>query len=487
MEGIASLISYSRSDNTAVYIQISNRFINLIQQGIIRPGTRLPGSRSLSLQIGVNRLTVSKAYDELVIQGWIESKGSRGMFVCGVIPDIQANPFSEGGKGIRSMPGYPWNPVSYLTTPRISSGYEMFIDEGLPDIRLLPTIEIARAYRAALRSGSYKGTLSYGEVYGSRSLRTILTEFIRSTRGIPLSESDCLITRGSTMGIYLAANTVLQPGDIVVTGSLSYPTADLIFRQSGAKIMRVPIDEGGIQITALEQLCVDQSVRMVYVTPHHHYPTTATMPSERRVQLLQLAREYRFCILEDDYDYDFQYDSNPVMPLASADTSGLVIYVGSFSKSVAPALRVGFVVGPGRLIEAMGKHRRIIDRQGDHLLESVFTRLFRDGEMQRHLRKAQKVYHQRRDHFCHRLQHDFPDLIYFQKPAGGMAVWANFKEVVPLRAIVKQAAAEGFYLPDPENYSSHLNATRLGFASQTESEMDISLARLKELIRRFVP
>ena len=291
MEGIASLISYSRSDNTAVYIQISNRFINLIQQGIIRPGTRLPGSRSLSLQIGVNRLTVSKAYDELVIQGWIESKGSRGMFVCGVIPDIQANPFSEGGKGIRPMPGYPWNPVSYLTTPRISSGYEMFIDEGLPDIRLLPTIEIARAYRAALRSGSYKGTLSYGEVYGSRSLRTILTEFIRSTRGIPLSESDCLITRGSTMGIYLAANTVLQPGDIVVTGSLSYPTADLIFRQSGAKIMRVPIDEGGIQITALEQLCVDQSVRMVYVTPHHHYPTTATMPAERRVQLLQLARE----------------------------------------------------------------------------------------------------------------------------------------------------------------------------------------------------
>ncbi|MCB0602534.1 MAG: PLP-dependent aminotransferase family protein [Saprospiraceae bacterium] len=487
MESIASLISFSRTEHPAVYIQISNRFIHLIQQGVLQPGTRLPGSRSLALLIGVNRLTVTKAYDELVIQGWIEGKGSKGMFVCSEIPTIQANALISAGGASNAMPGYDWQPESFLTKPRISAGFDTVIDEGLPDIRLLPAIEIARAYRAALRKSSFRVTLTYGEIFGSRQLRTLLTEFIRGTRGIPLTESQCLITRGSTMGIYLSAKTVLGPGDTVVTGSLSYPTADLIFRHCGARILRIPIDEGGIRIDALQNICSEQQVRMIYVTPHHHYPTTATMPAERRVQLLQLAREHQFCILEDDYDYDFQYDSNPVMPLASADTGGHVIYVGSFSKSIAPALRIGFVVAPSLVIESMGKLRRIIDRQGDQLLESVFIRLFRDGEIQRHLRKAQKVYHQRRDYFCGRLRADFEDVISFQRPAGGMAVWANFTDAIPLRRMVQDASKEGFYLPDPQNYSDHLNATRLGFASQSEREMDVSLSRLRELIRRFVP
>ena len=479
-----TLISFDRSENTPVYLQIGNRIIQLIQQGIIQPGVRLPGSRTLAKQIHVNRLTVTKAYDELTIQGWVESQGSRGMFVCSEIPVTTPAAFESVIFGGIVSPGYAWHSKAYLTRPRLSTGYQMVIDEGLPDLRLLPKTELSRAYRAVLRQASWKGTLAYGELFGDPGLRPLLADFIRETRGIPMHDSQIITTRGSTMGIYLAAMAVLKPGDTVVTGRMTYHTAELIFRHFGAKFKSLPLDQDGIRIDALEDICRTQPVRMIYVTPHHHYPTTATMPAERRMQLLQLARDYRFCILEDDYDFDFQYDSNPVMPLISADASGQVIYVGSFSKSIAPALRLGFVVGPTEVITELGKLRRLIDRQGDHTLESAFARLFREGEIRRHLRKAQRTYQERRDHFCVRLENEFPE-INFIKPPGGMAVWADFSPDIPLRALLPHLSARGFYLPDPNNYSVHLNATRMGFASKQPGEMDQTLEIFRELINGF--
>jgi GntR family transcriptional regulator / MocR family aminotransferase len=224
---------------------------------------------------------------------------------------------------------------------------------------------------------------------------------------------------------------------------------------------------------------------MVYVTPHHHYPTTVTLRADRRVRLLQLARQYGFAILEDDYDYDYHYLSRPILPLASADQHGMVVYVGSLTKSVSPAFRVGYVVAPAELIDELARFRCIIDRQGDLMLEYAIGQLFHTGEMKRHFRKSLRVYHARRDFVCALLGSHLSHIMQFQKPDGGMAVWATFDPEVDLVALAERAGRTGLYLSSGVAHNppgKMLNSTRLGFASSTEEELE----RAVEMLRRVI-
>lgn len=204
------------------------------------------------------------------------------------------------------------------------------------------------------------------------------------------------------------------------------------------------------------------------------------------MQLLCLAEEHKFAVLEDDYDFDYHYDSGPVLPLASADTHGMVVYMGSLSKSLAPAFRVGFVVAPENLIEEMARLRRVIDLQGDTVLEKAIAELFAEGEIQRHQKKATKVYHARRDYFAALLRNRFPDIINFHVPSGGMAIWAQFNTDYDLQEIAKKAREKELFLSSGRYFNpehKNLNATRMGFASLTFDEMEEALDILEKVIR----
>ena len=155
-----------------------------------------------------------------------------------------------------------------------------------------------------------------------------------------------MYSRGSQMALALLSKTFLRPDDIVVVEELGYRSAWEVFRQVGAKVIGVPVDNDGMDVDGLERVIAQQRVRAVYVAPHHQYPTTVTMAAGRRLRLMELARAHRFAIIEDDYDHEFHYDGRPVLPLASADRFGVVIYVGTFSKVLAPALRLGYIVAP---------------------------------------------------------------------------------------------------------------------------------------------
>ena len=243
------------------------------------------------------------------------------------------------------------------------------------------------------------------------------------------------------------------------------------------------MDEHGIDVYAIAEICQKTPVRLVYVTPHHQHPTTVIMPAERRLRLLQLARQYGFCILEDDYDYDFHYNSSPILPLAAADAGNNVVYVGSLSKVFSPALRIGYVVAPPEVIEAMANLRRIIDRQGDNMLEAAVAVLFRDGEMRRHLKKAQKIYHRRRDFFCDLLKTELGHVIEFTKPIGGLAVWARFDRKFSLPDLAFKSRKNGLWISDGLFYNAELNATRLGFAAVNEEEIERGMEILKRVFK----
>jgi GntR family transcriptional regulator/MocR family aminotransferase len=232
----------------------------------------------------------------------------------------------------------------------------------------------------------------------------------------------------------------------------------------------------------VEKICKRKRIKLLYITPHHHYPTTATLTPERRVNLLHLAIRYNFYILEDDYDYDFHYDNHPVLPLASLSKNENVIYIGSFSKCLAPSVRIGYFVAPPRIIEAANKLRRIIDRQGDPVLERAMSEFVRAGDLQRHLKKAVRVYRHKRDYFCSLLHRHLSGKADFSIPEGGMAVWITFGKSARRTRFIPKLEKEGYLLDSDPSFLAKFNSIRVGFASLGEAEMERFVKKLAEAL-----
>ncbi len=489
-----SFLTVDKTSPTPVFVQISDQLGQLIRAGTLSAGQRLPGTRQLADLLGVNRQTIVAAYDEATAQGWLESRAGSGTFVASHIaePKPQELP-TDGNKTAtlaRQQPGYAFESRPFLARPVLTNTGGLRLDDGFPDIRLAPMDELSRAYRSYFRWGNPQQHFGYGDPKGHPLLREQLAQHLNETRGLNTTPDNLLITRGSIMGLYLTCQTLLRPGDVVVTGETGWAGASMNATQAGATLLTVPVDNQGFDVDALAEICQKIRVRLVIVTPHHHYPTTVTLRADRRVRLLQLAEQYGFAILEDDYDYDFHYLSRPILPLASADRNGMVVYVGSLTKSVAPAFRVGYVVAPVALIDELARLRRIIDRQGDQMLEFAIGQLFKSGDMSRHFRKALRTYHARRDHFCDLLTTQLPDIVQFTKPDGGLAVWATFAPALDMTDVAERASRAGLYLssglvhnpPGQPLHQTTRNGTRLGFASSTESELAQAVAVLRGAI-----
>ncbi|SNR38293.1 PLP-dependent aminotransferase family protein [Flavobacterium sp. ov086] len=483
-----SLIQIDRQSPITLYIQVCNTFISLITNGTLKPSDVLPSSRVLSELIGINRNTVKLAYEELISQGWAESVDRKGVFVLSKLPIISKVKLPEINNS-QFQEGFSWTnnfEKELALSAKIIHKDPMVIDDGFPDVRLAPIDQLMREYRSLSRKFYGKNFLKYGSTMGSENLRIAICNYLSNTRGLVVSPENIIITKGSQMGIYLASQLILNPNDTIAVGVSSFITADDTFKYRGANLERIPVDDNGMDVDYLQEVLKHKKIKAVYIIPHHHCPTGVTMSMERRLKLLNLAKEYRFAVIEDDYDFDFHYDNKPYLPLASIDHNQNVIYIGSISKTFAPALRIGFMVGPPAFIEATASLRKMIDRQGDTLLEEAFAIMFENGEMERHFRKSLKIYKQRRNHFCELLTSDFKDEIDFRIPEGGLAVWANFKENIDLIKMSDEASKKGLSISNGNFYKNDNfspNAIRMGFASLTEIEMEKALAILKNVLQ----
>jgi GntR family transcriptional regulator/MocR family aminotransferase len=483
-----TLIQINRESSVTLYIQVCNTFITLITNGTLKPSDMLPSSRILSELIGVNRSTVKLAYEELISQGWAESVDRKGVFVLSKLPLISKIKLPETSIN-NPQGGFIW--TRKLEKEMITSTNSIYkdplvIDDGFPDVRLAPIDQLMSEYRSLSRKFYGKNFLKYGSTMGSENLRVSICKYLSNTRGLVVSPENIIITKGSQMGIYLAAQLILNPSDTIVVGVSSFSTADDTFKYAGANLERIPVDSNGMEVDHLEEILKHKKIKAVYIIPHHHCPTGVTMSMERRLKLLNLAKEYRFAVIEDDYDFDFHYDNKPYLPLASIDHNQNVIYIGSISKTFAPALRIGFMVGPPEFIEEAASLRKMIDRQGDTLLEEAFAVMFENGEMERHFRKSLKIYKQRRNAFCQILESDFKDKIEFNIPEGGLAVWSNFDTKIELTKMSAEASKNGLSIGNGNFYKNEFfspNALRMGFASLNENELEQALAILKKTLR----
>ncbi|HTN35474.1 MAG TPA: PLP-dependent aminotransferase family protein [Arachidicoccus sp.] len=483
-----SLIQVDRDACVPIYIQVCNTFISLITSGTLRPSEILPSSRLLAELIGINRNTVKLAYEELINQGWAESIERKGIYVLSKLPALSRKLQPDTPDSHAHKASFIWTNKFKNAVPSINLQKSMqAIDDGFPDVRLAPVDQLMREYRSISRKTYGRKFLRYGSTKGALHLRTAICDYLSGTRGLMVSPENILITKGSQMGIYLAAQLLLDPSENIAVGMSNYYSADETFRHAGANLLRIPIDNHGMDVDFLEGLLQHRKkIKAVYVIPHHHCPTTVTMSMDRRLKLLNLAKEYRFAIIEDDYDFDFHYENKPFLPLASIDHHQNVVYIGSISKTFAPALRIGFMSGPPAFIDAASSLRELIDRQGDTLLEEAFAVMFDNGEMERHFRKSLKSYKQRRDQFCQILKSDFKNVIEFSIPEGGLAVWSKFEKNIDLIKMSENAMREGLYIDNGNFYKNESfasNGLRLGFASLEQNEMAEALAILKKVAK----
>ncbi|KIO75110.1 hypothetical protein TH53_22500 [Pedobacter lusitanus] len=488
-----SLLSIDKNLQIPVYLQIANGIIAHIRQGVLKPGSALPGSRILATTLYVHRKTIVAAYDELYAQSWVDTFPRKGIFVAKNLPDVTPRNIVADSK-TGSYPEKTFfmvdqNKIPFPEVFKAPPAYNLIINDGYPDTRLAPVELLVREYRRFANYHFLPKYLTYGPEQGSENLRIELARFLADTRGLNISPEHILITKGAQMAIYLTAEILITKNDTVIAGDPGFLGANDIFKHAGANLELVPVDEYGMDMDAVEEICKRKKVKLIYVIPHHHRPTTVTLSSERRMRLLELATRYRFAIVEDDYDYDYHYSSSPILPLASLDYCGSVIYIGSFSKTIAPGIRIGFMISPKNLIIQATRLRKLIDRQGEQLLEEAMANLLKNGDIGRHLKKSNKIYHERRDMFCQLLQKNLEGLVEFNVPDGGFAVWMKYLNGIKPQDVAEKALSAGLSISngtayfDDENYQHHY--IRAGFASLTPKEMEDAIEILARVVKKL--
>jgi len=463
------LIKIDVNCERAVYIQIADSIISAIKGGKLQGGDPLPGSRQLATQLKLNRNTIVDALDILLAEGWLIAKERRGTFVSETLP---------GFKSVDLSPALP------ITSP-IEVIADIIFDDGVPDTRIAPINELARAYRQIFnRKGKWQ-MMGYVEGRGDSDFLNAIVHMLNYKRGMRLTAEDVYITRGSQMAMYLTAHCLLKTGDQVVVENPGYKPAWQAFESAGASLLPVNVDQEGLVITELRVLLSTQkNIKAIYITPHHQFPTTVTLSLGRRLELVALSNEFGFTIIEDDYDNEFHFGQRPVYPVSSFDDIQNYVYVGTMSKIVAPALRLGFMAAPRDLIAKVSQLRKIIDAQGDNMMEQAVLELINDGQIKRHLRKATLIYKAKRDYFDGLIRKHLIEKVNYKKPEGGLAFWLEPKEPVDLQNIAKALLEKGIQIMPPDRFShgKPVNGIRLGYASLTESQLESGIIELSKYL-----
>lgn len=492
-------ISFKKDgQHSPLYLQLESEIIQLICRGVLKPGEALPSSRELAQRLRLNRKTVVATYEELGAQGWVETRDRSGVYVSSHLPETSARAINQNGKKLKRslQPGYPLKikRAAGTATENDEPGARPLlfkIDDGFPDPRIAPIEQLVREYRRRGKGRLAHQFLMYGPEHGSHRLRVELARFLNRTRGMQVTEKEILITKGTQMAIYLSAQLLVRPGDTVFVPEPGYRDANQAFKLAGAKLVFIPVDKEGMDVDRIEQLCKKKVPRMIYIIPHHHRPTTVTLSAERRMRLMDLARKYKFALLEDDYDFDYHFASNPLLPLASLDTGRHIIYVGSFCKSIAPGIRVGFMVAPEVVINEAAALRKLIDRQGEQLLEEATAELLSTGEITRHIKKSHKIYQARLDNTCRLLGEQLGEYLTFDRPDGGLAIWATYGKNIRASAVALNAAKLGLKISDGRNYFFQPNVSRsrdfirIGYCSLDEMEMAGAVDIWKQALDSF--
>jgi GntR family transcriptional regulator/MocR family aminotransferase len=468
-----------------LFLQLASAIADDIRRGRLRPGEPLPGSRELAELLGVNRNTIVAGYGELVAEGLVNTRVGGGTFVAG--NDLQIARGAIAANTPEDAPTYALTAPLPLQPPKaVHKPGTLILSRSVPDVRLFPTQALTRAFRRAIgRRG--RMPLTYTNPAGHPRLRAELATMLSRTRGLMATPDNLIVTRSIEQGIDLVARALLAPGDGVVVERFSYPPARSVMKLAGARLIPVAVDEQGLNVDEFENVLARETIRAVFLTPHHQFPTTTVMTSARRARLAELALRHRFAIIEDDYDHELHYEGKPILPIAAGAGRGNVVYIGSLANLLTPGFSTAFVVAPPAVIERLISFRAASDAQGDAAVECAIAELFEDGELLRHVRRMRRVYLARRDALAVSLKRHLGSAIEFRVPEGGMALWAHVDESIDTASWTVAGEREGVVFSDArmqdclEQDTSHM---RLGYSFHDEAELDEAARRMARALMR---
>ena len=383
-----------------IYRQLYEWFRLAILVGQLRPGQRVPSTRSLAADLKVSRIPVSSAYEQLLAEGYFETFVGAGTCVSRSIPDDASKPTI--GKTAGAMREVPSTTALRKVSHRVAlmripaqtwSNKLVAFRVSLPALEHFP----ASVWAQMLNRHSRKPTrqlMAYGDAKGYMPLRESIAEYLGAARAVRCEPSQILVTTGSQQGLQLSAQVLLDTKDRVWIEEPGYPGARQALMMAGAKLVPVPVDHEGLDVA--EGIRRAPSARAVYITPSHQYPLGVTMTATRRMRLLNWATRSGAWIIEDDYDSEYRLGGRPIASLQGLDTDARVIYIGTFSKVMFPALRLGYVVVPKDLVEAFSTARDATDQFSSTLYQAALADFIREGHFARHIRRMRMLYTERR-------------------------------------------------------------------------------------------
>lgn len=486
-------IPIDRESKIPIYQQIESFLRQGILSGSLAPETRLPATRQLARDLGINRITVENAYAALEADGLVAPRAGSGTYV---LPPVDIPAVSEG------EPGAPWPlwqqemEANDSSAQSASPGEMLRITDhpnpvdlagGSGDARLFPIEDYRRVIQTVLRRDG-KAALDYGEYSGYAPLRATIAHILGS-QGIPTQAENVLITAGSQQAIALVTQLLLKPGDTLLVEEPTYAVALDLFRALRLKLVGIPMDEHGMQIEKLETQLQQLHPRLIYTIPNFHNPTGACLSTHRRRQLITLADRYNVPILEDDYVGDLRYEGRALPALKSLDPGGRVIYASTFSKMLMPGLRVGFLVADGPVYKNLVSYKHLNDLTSSNLHQRALEAYVTVGRYQAHLRRTCQLYRQRRDAMVEAANRHLPAAVRFEIPQGGLFLWLVLPKWMSSENLLPLACEEGLaFAPGPRFFldeKSGVNNLRLNFASQPQEQITEGIKRLSRAIRRL--
>jgi GntR family transcriptional regulator/MocR family aminotransferase len=488
IETFQDLVLEPRQEGQEIWRWLYTELRSAIIDGRLKIGARLPSTRNLAAQYGVARGTVVAAFEQLQAEGFISSEVSAGTFVAPP-PGWETTSHTEQkpsrqlvsratiGKRTQSLIKTTFFfPVSH-SIGKAFRGHEPAID--LFPIELWARIA-ARVYRKAPRS-----LYGNGDAGGYGPLRRAIAEYVGHSRGVRCSAEQIIVTSGAQQALDLLARVLLDPGDEVWMEDPGYPGASQAFQNAGASVIPIPVDRDGIDVSS--GIKSSPAARMVYVTPANQFPLKIVMTGERRVELLSWAARAGAWIIEDEYDAEYRYSGKPVASLHSLDRSGSVIYVGTFTKMLFNALRIGFVVVPERLVKASKIARSFMDRHPPTLDQAVLTEFINEGHFGRHVRKMRQIYSDRSQLLAEEANRRLSGLLDVEHAQSGMSTVAWIKTHVTEMALTRRAEEAGLEVyPISSSVTKYEQkpALMLGFAGCNASEIKRGVSVLEAILSR---
>jgi GntR family transcriptional regulator/MocR family aminotransferase len=484
------LVPIDRSSDLSLRDQLYRALREAILGGSLPAGGRLPSTRDVARQTGLARQTVVEAYDQLIAEGYAIARPASGTYAAETLPDdlLHARPRRRpSGSAYGTARGLSRRGEQIAAT-EISAARDTPLPRpfqtGVPALEEFPFDAWRQLYNRHLGS-RFVELLGYGDHAGYRPLREALAAYVTSVRAARCTPDQVIITSGTQQALNLAAQVLLDPGDAVWIEDPSYLGARAAMQAAGARLVPVPVDSEGLDVTAGCAHC--PRARLVLLTPSRQYPLGMVMSLQRRRAVLDWAQRIGAWVLEDDYDSEFRYAGRPLASLQGLDPDGRVVYLGTLSKVLFPSLRLGFLIVAPDLVDAFTHARGLADRHSPTLDQAVLAEFIADGHLARHIRRMRALYAARHDTLLALARRRLDGLLEVEPAESGMHVIGWLPEGVDDREVSAQAEAAGiettplsrYYLGAPPARGALL----LGFSAFSEPQLAAAIARLATVLR----